>query len=65
MDSAKYVTQHKRININIGKKNYKKKEATLAHKYTVDLINNNINNILIQIFSLDHIPTPKPNLNHE
>ncbi len=45
MDSAKYVTQHKRIYINIGrKKNYKKKlrRIKFAGQYTVDLINNNI-----------------------
>ncbi len=45
MDSAKYVTQHKRIYIDIGKKIkskmcYKIKCAIL---YIVDLINNNIN----------------------
>ncbi len=28
MDSAKYVTQHKRININIGKKINKKKKLS-------------------------------------
>ncbi len=36
MDSAKYVTQHKSIYINIGKKRS-------AKQYTVDLINNHIN----------------------
>ncbi len=51
MDSAKYVTQHKSICINIGKKKeqntyfksnmcYKMK---CAIQHTVDLINNNIN----------------------
>ncbi len=40
MDSAKYVTQHKRIYINIGKIKYRVK---CAIQYTVDLINNNIN----------------------
>ncbi len=50
MDSAKYVTQHKRIYINIGKKLKDKKikskmcnKIKCAIQYTVDLINNNIN----------------------
>ncbi len=49
MDSAKYVTQHKRIDINIGKKTKNKKKSKMCNKikctiqYTVDLINNNIN----------------------
>ncbi len=46
MDSAKYVTQHKRIYINIGKKlkNYNTKFSKMCNKikcaiqYTVDLI---------------------------
>ncbi len=44
MDSAKYVTQHKRININIGKKIKSKlcNKIKCAIRYTVDLINNNI-----------------------
>ncbi len=46
MDSAKYVTQHKRINISIGNKlnNEKKKLRRIkcAGQYTVNLINNNI-----------------------
>ncbi len=47
MDSAKYVTQLKRICINIGKKNVKIKSKTCnkvkcAIQYIVDLINNNI-----------------------
>ncbi len=40
MDSAKYVTQHKSIYMNIGKK---KKKVKCAIQHTVDLINNNIN----------------------
>ncbi len=50
MDSAKYVTQHKRIYINIGEKLKDKKikskmcnKIKCAIQYTVDLINNNIN----------------------
>ncbi len=50
MDSAKYVTQHKSIYINIGKKNLNKQiknkmwyKIKCAIQYTVDLINNNIN----------------------
>ncbi len=46
MDSAKYVTQHKRIYINIGKKKIKSNmcnKIKYAIQYTVDLINNNIN----------------------
>ncbi len=45
MDSAKYVTHHKRININIGKKKIKSKmcnKIKCAIQYAVDLINNNI-----------------------
>ncbi len=43
MDSAKYVTQHKRIYINIGKKKLRIKCAIkCAEQYTVDLINNNL-----------------------
>ncbi len=45
MDSAKYVTQHKRIYITIGKKIKSKmcNKIKCAIQYTVDLINNNIN----------------------
>ncbi len=45
MDSAKYVTQHKSIYINIGKKIKSKmcNKIKCAKQYTVDLINNNIN----------------------
>ncbi len=48
MDSAKYVTQHKSIYINIGQKlKYIKSimcnKMKCAIQHTVDLINNNIN----------------------
>ncbi len=45
MDSAKYVTQHKRIYINIGNKIKSKmcNKIKCAIQYTVDLIHNNIN----------------------
>ncbi len=43
MDSAKYVTQHKRMYINIGKKKKKCYKIKFTIQYTVDLINNNIN----------------------
>ncbi len=44
MDSAKYVTQHKIIYINIGEKIKSKMcyKIKCAIQYTVDLINNNI-----------------------
>ncbi len=48
MDSAKYVTQHKRIYLNIGKELKLKLKSKMCNKiksaiqYTVDLINNNI-----------------------
>ncbi len=50
MDSAKYVTQHKRIYINIGKNKIKIRsemcnEIKCAIQYTVDLINNNIRDV--------------------
>ncbi len=35
MDSAKYVTQHKRIDINIGKKQKTKKRVKCAIKLNV------------------------------
>ncbi len=46
MDSAKYVTQHKRIYMNIGEKNKIRKnkmcnKIKCEEQYTVDLINNN------------------------
>ncbi len=45
MDSAKYVTQHKRININIGEKIKSKMCNTIkcTIQYTVGLINHNTN----------------------
>ncbi len=44
MDSAKYITQHKRIYINIVKKIIIIKNRVIcAIRYTVDLINNYIN----------------------
>ncbi len=45
MDSAKYVTQHKRININIGEKIKSKMCNTIkcTMQYTVGLINHNTN----------------------
>ncbi len=45
MDSAKYVTQHKSIYMNIGKKKKSQmcNKIKCAIQHTVDLINNNKN----------------------
>ncbi len=50
MDSAKYVTQHKRIYINIGKKKKRRENRVkcaikikCVKQYTENLINNDIN----------------------
>ncbi len=43
MDSAKYVTQHKSIYINIGIEKIMCNKMKCAIQYTVDLTNNNIN----------------------
>ncbi len=74
MDSAKYVTQHKIIYINIGTKKEERIKSKMCYKikcaihYTVDLINNNINRDMqgtckVKIISVYVHVLPKPHIN--